>query len=127
MRTGLFVLSSNQVDAMIISMPELPDVTVYIEALSERVLDQPMQKIRIGSPFIVCSVDPPMSAAEGQKVVGIRRLGKRIVYAENETHYCARCQTGGKLRADRSLSRLLKRDWPRTLEELEERRNAGSD
>jgi formamidopyrimidine-DNA glycosylase len=46
---------------------------------------------------------------------------QRIVYAENETNYCAKCQTGGKLLADRSLSRLLKEDWPRTLEELEER------
>lgn len=45
---------------------------------------------------------------------------QRIVYASNETNYCATCQTGGKLLADRSLSRLLKDDWPRTLEELEE-------
>jgi formamidopyrimidine-DNA glycosylase len=44
---------------------------------------------------------------------------QRIRYADNETNYCARCQTGGKLLADRSLSRLLKQDWPRTLEELE--------
>jgi formamidopyrimidine-DNA glycosylase len=47
---------------------------------------------------------------------------QRIVHAENETNYCARCQTGGRLLADRALSRLLKQDWPRTLEELEERR-----
>jgi formamidopyrimidine-DNA glycosylase len=47
---------------------------------------------------------------------------QRIVYAENETNYCARCQTGGKLLADRALSRLLHEDWPRTLEELEELR-----
>jgi formamidopyrimidine-DNA glycosylase len=47
---------------------------------------------------------------------------QRIRYAENETNYCARCQTGGKLLADRSLSRLLKADWPRTLEEMEELR-----
>jgi formamidopyrimidine-DNA glycosylase len=47
---------------------------------------------------------------------------QRIIYAENETNYCPRCQTDGKLLADRSLSRLLKDDWPRTLEELEERR-----
>jgi len=47
---------------------------------------------------------------------------QRIVHAENETNYCARCQTGGRLLADRALSRLLKKDWPRTLEELEERR-----
>lgn len=44
---------------------------------------------------------------------------QRIVYAENETNYCPRCQTEGKLLADRSLSRLLKDDWPRTIEELE--------
>jgi formamidopyrimidine-DNA glycosylase len=51
---------------------------------------------------------------------------QRIVYADNETNYCARCQTGGKLLADRALSRLLHRDWPRTLEELEERRRGVS-
>jgi formamidopyrimidine-DNA glycosylase len=51
---------------------------------------------------------------------------QRIVHAENETNYCARCQTGGKLLADRALSRLLKQDWPRTLEELEERRGEGA-
>ncbi|HEY2646661.1 MAG TPA: DNA-formamidopyrimidine glycosylase family protein [Candidatus Acidoferrales bacterium] len=44
---------------------------------------------------------------------------QRIRYADNETNYCARCQTGGKVLADRGLSRLLKSDWPRTLEELE--------
>jgi len=47
---------------------------------------------------------------------------QRIVYAANEANYCATCQTGGRLLADRSLSRLLKEDWPRTLEELERRR-----
>jgi len=46
---------------------------------------------------------------------------QRIVYAENESNYCPRCQTGGKLLADRSLSRLLKDNWPRTIEELEGR------
>jgi formamidopyrimidine-DNA glycosylase len=47
---------------------------------------------------------------------------QRVRYAENETNYCAQCQTGGRLLADRALSRLLKADWPRTLEELEELR-----
>jgi formamidopyrimidine-DNA glycosylase len=67
---------------------------------------------------------------EGMAVHGRYRLPcpdcgspvQRIAYAENETNYCARCQTGGKLLADRSLSRLLKDDWPRTLEEMEELR-----
>jgi formamidopyrimidine-DNA glycosylase len=44
---------------------------------------------------------------------------QRIRYADSETNYCARCQTGGRVLADRSLSRLLRSDWPRTLEELE--------
>jgi formamidopyrimidine-DNA glycosylase len=48
---------------------------------------------------------------------------QRIVYAENECNYCPRCQTGGKLLADRSLSRLLKDDWPRTIDEWEERQS----
>ncbi|HWN56698.1 MAG TPA: DNA-formamidopyrimidine glycosylase family protein [Methylomirabilota bacterium] len=47
---------------------------------------------------------------------------QRIRYASNETNYCARCQTGGRLLADRALSRLLHKDWPRTLDELEARR-----
>ncbi len=48
---------------------------------------------------------------------------QRILYAENEANYCATCQTGGKLLADRVLSKLLKDDWPKTLDELEERRD----
>jgi formamidopyrimidine-DNA glycosylase len=65
---------------------------------------------------------------EGMAVHGRYRLPcpvcgdpvQRIRYAENETNYCARCQTGGKLLADRGLSRLLRDDWPRSLDELEE-------
>ena len=61
-------------------MPEFPDVTVYIEALTERVLNRPIQKIRIGSPFVLRSFDPPISAAEKKNILGLRRLGKRIVF-----------------------------------------------
>ena len=60
-------------------MPELPDVVVYIEALEERVLNQPIRRIRMASPFIVRSVDPPIREAERKKVLRLRRLGKRIV------------------------------------------------
>jgi formamidopyrimidine-DNA glycosylase len=49
---------------------------------------------------------------------------QRVVYAANEANYCATCQTGGRLLADRALSRLLRDDWPRTLEELEKRRRS---
>ncbi len=51
---------------------------------------------------------------------------QRLVYAANEANYCATCQTGGRLLADRALSRLLKDDWPKTLEELEEAKTARS-
>jgi formamidopyrimidine-DNA glycosylase len=50
---------------------------------------------------------------------------QRIVYAANEANYCVNCQTGGRLLADRSLSRLLREDWPRTLDELEQRKRGG--
>jgi formamidopyrimidine-DNA glycosylase len=58
----------------------------------------------------------------GQPCPKCGALVQRIIYAENETNYCPACQTDGKILADRSLSRLLKDDWPRTLEELEEQR-----
>ncbi len=64
----------------------------------------------------------PEMAAHGRFGQPCPRCGtpiQRIRYADNETDYCPRCQTGGKLLADRSLSRLLKSDWPRTLDELE--------
>ena len=60
-------------------MPELPDITVYIEALASRVVGQPLERIRIAKPFLLRSVDPPISAAEGKRVTGLRRMGKRIV------------------------------------------------
>ncbi len=50
---------------------------------------------------------------------------QRVVYASNEANYCANCQTAGRLLADRSLSRLLREDWPRTLEELERKKKSG--
>jgi formamidopyrimidine-DNA glycosylase len=61
-------------------MPELPDITVYIEALQDRLLNQPLQKIRIASPFILRSFDPPIGTAQGKKVVAFDRIGKRIVF-----------------------------------------------
>ena len=54
-------------------MPELPDITVYIEALQDRLLNQPLQKIRIASPFILRSFDPPIQTAEGKKVLAAQR------------------------------------------------------
>ncbi|MHC4971983.1 MAG: Fpg/Nei family DNA glycosylase [Planctomycetota bacterium] len=60
-------------------MPELPDVTVYIESLRPRVVDQPLERARIRSPFLLRSVDPPVAAVEGKTVRTVERLGKRVV------------------------------------------------
>jgi formamidopyrimidine-DNA glycosylase len=61
-------------------MPELPDITIYIEALKARLLNQPLEKIRIASPFLLRSVEPPIRSAEGKKVLGFHRIGKRFVF-----------------------------------------------
>jgi formamidopyrimidine-DNA glycosylase len=62
-------------------VPELPDVTVYLEALERRILGARLERVRSLTPFVLRSVDPPLSAAAGKAVVGFRRLGKRIVIA----------------------------------------------
>ena len=59
-------------------MPELPDVTVYIEAIERRILGQVLTGVRIGSPFLLRTVDPPPAELAGRRVVGLRRMGKRI-------------------------------------------------
>ena len=65
-------------------MPELPDIEVYVEAIAARVQGAPLEKIRLGSPFLLRSADPPIRAAEGHRVTAVRRLGKRIVLALEE-------------------------------------------
>ena len=61
-------------------MPEFPDIVVYIEALEKRILGVPLNHIRIASPFLLRTAVPPLSAIEGQHVVALRRLGKRICF-----------------------------------------------
>jgi formamidopyrimidine-DNA glycosylase len=77
-----------------------------------------------GFPEKVTAFRPEMAVhgRHGQPCPVCGTAVQRIVYAENETNYCPRCQTGGKVLAGRSLSRLLKDDWPRTIEELENAR-----
>src|ERR1041384_289116 len=60
-------------------MPELPDITVYIEALERRILGRPVERIALRSAFVLRTVEPPITEAEGRTVAGLRRLGKRIV------------------------------------------------
>ncbi len=59
-------------------MPELPDIVVYIEALEKRILGQTLERVRLASPFLLRTVDPPLSAVEGKTVRELRRIGKRI-------------------------------------------------
>jgi formamidopyrimidine-DNA glycosylase len=80
-------------------MPELPDITVYIEALEARIVGQPLERIRIAKPFLLRSVDPPISSANGKKVVGIRRIGKRIgIELEDDLFLVIHLMIAGRLR-----------------------------
>ena len=60
-------------------MPELPDITVYVEAIARRVVGQPITEIKLGTPFLLRTVDPPLSALVDKRVSGVTRLGKRVV------------------------------------------------
>jgi formamidopyrimidine-DNA glycosylase len=65
-------------------VPELPDIEVYVEAISARTLGEPLLAVRLGSPFLLRSADPPIRAAEGKHVRSVRRVGKRIVLGLEE-------------------------------------------
>ena len=168
-------------------MPELPDLTVYSEAIETHFGGDVLELVRLKSPFLLRTAAPPITDVFGKTLRRVTRIGKRlvfemdgelfllvhlmvagrfqwkkknsgipgkiglaamdfssgtlllteasskkraslhlvqrIVYSENECNYCPNCQTGGKILADRSLSRILKGDWPRSLDELEELMN----
>src|SRR5213594_3763067 len=61
-------------------MPELPDIVAYMEALQSRVVGQALERVHLFSPFVLRSVTPPVSQIEGRRVLGLRRLGKQIVF-----------------------------------------------
>jgi formamidopyrimidine-DNA glycosylase len=67
-------------------VPEYPDIELYLHALAPRVSGQPLTRIRLASPFLVRSIDPPLETCAGRRVIGLRRLGKRIVF-ELEAEY----------------------------------------
>jgi formamidopyrimidine-DNA glycosylase len=80
-------------------VPELPDVAVYIEALERRLAGQPIQRVRLLSPFVLRTAVPPISSAEGKRILGIRRIGKRIVLAlEGELFLVFHLMIAGRLR-----------------------------
>jgi len=80
-------------------MPELPDVSVYLERLEAKVVGHRLERIRIGHPFLLRSVTPPIGAVEGERVVGVERLGKRIVLAfEGDLFVVVHLMIAGRLR-----------------------------
>ncbi|MFQ5521013.1 MAG: DNA-formamidopyrimidine glycosylase family protein, partial [Candidatus Methylomirabilia bacterium] len=88
-------------------MPELPDIVVYIEALESRIVGLPLRQLRLTSPFVLRSVDPPPTEACGRSVVGLRRLGKRIVIAlEGELFVILHLMIAGRLHWQRPGSKI---------------------
>jgi formamidopyrimidine-DNA glycosylase len=79
-------------------MPELPDVVIYLDSLKPRIGNQRLERVRLASPFLLRSVEPPLKEVEGHKVVGLRRLGKRIVIAlEGELFLVLHLMIAGRL------------------------------
>src|SRR2546426_705571 len=80
-------------------MPELPDIVVYLEALGPRVLGRPLEALRIPSPFLLRTVDPPVADMTGRVVRALRRLGKRIVFHLDDDYFIAlHLMIAGRLR-----------------------------
>ncbi len=71
-------MSAHYVTIVSAGVPELPDIVVYIEALEKRILGQTLQQVRIASPFLLRTADPPLRSCEGKQVSTLRRIGKRI-------------------------------------------------
>lgn len=88
-------------------MPELPDVTVYQEALGRHVVGQPLEELKVLTPFLLRSVDPPLDAFQGKTVAGVRRIGKRLVLAfEDELFLVMHLMIAGRLRWRRKGAKL---------------------
>src|SRR5690242_5291404 len=88
-------------------MPELPDIVVYIEALKERILGQRLENVRIGTPFLLRTVDPPVPATVGKAVRELRRIGKRIAIGlEGELWLVLHLMIAGRLHWSRPRAKL---------------------
>ena len=80
-------------------MPELPDILLYLEQLAPRVLNQTLERVVVRNPFVLRSFDPPISEAAGKRVLGLRRMGKRIVFAlEGELFLVIHLMIAGRLK-----------------------------
>ena len=91
-------------------MPELPDVAVYIACLEPRILGQTLNGVRVGNPFLVRTVEPPLAAAAGRRVVALRRIGKRIAIGlEGDLHLVVHLMIAGRLHWKEAGAALPKR------------------
>jgi formamidopyrimidine-DNA glycosylase len=91
-------------------VPELPDIAAYLAALEPRVVGRPLVRVRLASPFLLRTFEPPINAVEGKKVVGLRRLGKRIVFdLEGDLHLVLHLMIAGRLHWKRSVTNLTAR------------------
>lgn len=98
-------------------VPELPDIVVYIEALEKRILGQALQQVRVASPFLLRTADPPLLSVEGKQVVELRRIGKRIgIGLEGELWLVLHLMIAGRLHWKR---RGVKVSPPRGLAALD--------
>jgi formamidopyrimidine-DNA glycosylase len=80
-------------------MPELPDITVYVERLAARIVGQVLQRVRIGNPFLLRTAVPPLASTFGRRVAGVERVGKRVVLAlEGELFVVIHLMIAGRLR-----------------------------
>lgn len=80
-------------------MPELPDIEAYLHAMQPRIVDRPLERIRIASPFLVRSVEPPVDTTEGRVVRQVRRIGKRIVLCmDGDLHLVFHLMIAGRFR-----------------------------
>ena len=94
-------------------MPELPDVTVYIEALESRILGQTLERVRLASPFLLRTVDPPLNSAYGKKVRALRRVGKRIATGlEDDLWLVLHLMIAGRLHWREHGAKLARKNAP---------------
>ena len=95
-------------------MPELPDITVYIEALEQRIRAQKLEQVRFANPFLLRTVDPPVAAAVGHTVARLRRVGKRIAIGmDNDVWLVLHLMIAGRLH------------WKKPLKDVSGLRNVG--
>src|ERR1700730_12956164 len=94
-------------------MPELPDITVYIDALESRIMGQTLERVRLASPFLLRTIEPPLSAAHGRKVRKLERVGKRIAIGlEEDLWLVLHLMIAGRLHWREPGAKLARKNTP---------------